>query len=404
MRCNLRWVACGILFALLAGCGDSSVDDGTGGSGGSVSSADAFMFVNRVRDPSSRTNFVSVLSSLAAQEIELTNALEVPGFSRFRTYDESVFTFNGESQQVTRYAVTDDLTLREEGRFSMVNLGVQGFRTSIVFISPERAYYIDPVGFQVVVWNPATMEITTTFPIPELERDGFPFITIGVPLVVGDYVATPVSWRLDDQSNVIPATGLLVVSAVTDEFTTIAEDMRCGVSASGFVFEGAYYALGDWDAGVYSVYNPGPTPSPCLVRWNAGDLNFDPDYVLDMAAFTGSPQLAGVFGGAGDSIVARVYDTEVDVDTIQETIDPDEYFNLELWRWAQIDFRTQEVSRLGELDLTGISFNPSVVDGVYYVPQIDEETQTSVLFAVDGTSVTQSVRATGDIITVGRIR
>jgi len=392
------------MAALALGCGDDGDDDGTGGSGGGATEDAAFLVVNRVRDPSSRTNFVSVLPSLGAQEIALEDALEVPGLSRFRAYDGSVFTFDGESQRITRYAVDDDLALREEGRFSLVNLGVQGFRTSIVFISPERAYYVDPVGLQVVVWNPKEMEITTTFPIPELEREGFPLITIGVPLVVDDYVATPISWRLSDQSNVIPVTGLLVLSATDDEITTIAEDARCGVSASGFVFDGAYYALGDWDAGVYSVYNPASTPAPCLVRWNAGDLDFDPDYVLDMAELTGSPQLAGVFGGAGESIVARVYDTEVDVDTIEATVDPEAYFNLELWRWARIDFPTQRVNHLVELELTGISFNPSVVDGVYYVPQIDEQTQTSVLYAIDGTTVSESVRATGDIVTVGRIR
>ena len=419
-------LACALccFLLVLVGCGDNN-DTANNATAANNTSPDtsspnnttapqqdpAYLFVNRVRTPASRTNYVSILPSLDAQTVDLDEALEITGPSRFRVYDGDVFIFEGETGEVARYDVGEDRSLTEVGRFSMAGLGIQGFiRTSIAFISDDRAYYVDPVQAQVVVWSPERMEITTTFDIPEIERDDFPLVTVGTSEVVaGEYVVTPMSWRTQTQSDAVYETVLLVLSATEDEFFALATDDRCGVSSSGVVYEDAYYALGDYDAGAYSVLQPDENlPEPCMLRWAAGADDFDPNYELELTDVVGAPQFSGAFGAVEGKFVVRAYDADFAPSEIPDMLggNPSAYFGLELWRWAVVDLEDETATLLDDLPLTGVGFNPSVVEGAFYVPQIDEETQASTLFAVDteSTSVTESVSATGDILTVDRIR
>ncbi len=368
----------------------------------------AYLFVNRVRTGFARTNYISILPDLEAREIDLDAAVEVFGPSRFRIYDGDVFVFEGETGEVARYEVAEDLSLEEVGRFSMAGEGVQGFfYLSIAFLSPERAYYVDPAQGRVILWNPQAMEITNTLEVPDLVKEDYPVTTVGLSKVVGEYVVTPVSWRTSNQSRAIYESVLLVLSATDDEVVTIARDARCGVSSTGIVHDGAYYILGDWDGGVYSVLRPDEgLPEPCMLRWQPGAQEFDPDYELELTDVVGAPHFSGAFGMVDTKFVVRAYDSDLSVEEIPDEINSmaPRYFDLELWRWAVVDIEAQTATILDDLPLTGVGFNPAVIDGVFYVPQIDEETQNSTLIAIDGTATSESVRATGDIVTVGRIR
>ncbi len=392
--------------ATLAACGPTDQPDDNADT--DLATEPAYLFVNRVRTLASRTNYVSILPSLEPTDIDLDAALEVPGTSRFAALDGKVYVFEGETGEVSRYRATDDLALVEEARFSMANEGVSSFGTALAFISPTRAYYIDREQAQVVVFDPTEMVLSGSFSVPGLVRDDYPLTLVSSPAVVGDEVVVPVGWRTNDQSEAVFATAILVLSATEDRVVGVFEDSRCGPGLSGFVHEGAFHVLGDWDAGAYDAFLPDPDDeriAACLLRYTPGSDGFDPDYLLDMTEVTGRPLANGAFGTVDGRIVARVWDAEDSPAEVVSTLtDPAQWFGLEVWRWAVVDMRTEETTILSSLDLSGTSFNPSVVDDRFYVPVIDEETQSSTYVEIDGVETRDSVRATGDIITAGRLR
>lgn len=365
----------------------------------------AYVFTNRVRTPDSRTNFLSLLPSLDAQEVNLERALPVPGVSRVRVHEGKVFVFEGETATVVRYGVSEELELEEEARFSMAGAGVARFLTSILFISAERAYYLDTDLGQVVVFNPSAMELVSTFDVPGFQREGFPLVSIGRPAVVADQVAVSVSFSNFDQTDAVLKVIVVALSATRDEVIAVAEDDRCALGGSGFAYDGAYYATGEWVSGAYELVIGTHAPS-CMLRYDPQTEAFDMDYYVDLPAATGVPHFSGFFGPQDGTLAFRAYDAAQSVSELAGTLSgAPEYFGLELWRWGLFDVDTQTAALVDGLPLTGQSFAPSTIDGKFYVPVIDEETQTSQLFAIypDG-NVTPSVSATGDIIYTARVR
>jgi len=409
------WGGAACLLAALPACGNGDDDLDGGPSKPDVQVPDvggeAFLFVNRIRTLVSRTFFVSVLPQLGEGVIDTSEALEVSaGLSRFRAFQGKVYVFRGEGGRVIRFGVEDDLSLVEEASFSMANEGIQEFLLSVAIINEQRAYYFDPAAAKVVVWNPETMSIESTFEVPETRREDLPLTVVGTPSIVGEFVVIPTSWRSRAQDDALPEVGMVVLSADRNELVAVLTDRRCGVSTTGFVLDGAYYILGDWFSGVLDVFAPEGTdlPPPCLLRWQPSSPGeFDPDFRIDMRALTGAPQFDGAFGTADGKFVTRVYDASFADDEIPNMVaDPRDYFNLELWRWAVVDLEAETVERIDTLPLTGTSFNPSVVDGDFLVPQLDEDTQTSELVVIDAAAAATeaALRAEGDIIDVERIR
>ncbi|MEM9864751.1 MAG: hypothetical protein AAF938_24325 [Myxococcota bacterium] len=386
-------------FAAFA-CGD---DDGAMPDAPSADSAtpsgDIFIVANRVLTPSSRTVFVHALSSMAAQELDAANAVEVNGRSRVRVFEDAVYIFDGESGRVIRYGVTSERAFVEEDEFSMAELGITRFRSSFAFLSAERAYYIDIPSEQVVVWNPSAMEIVSTFDLVGVVRDEGGAAG-GSVHVLGDEVFMPIAWASTTTGEFFNEVAVLVLSASEDRTARIVTDARCAISGGAFVENEQLYVLGDLGSGVYDFFTETAVQSPCLVRIGEGDTAFAADFALDMRAATGAPQVSNAVGNGRGSFVTRVFDTDFDVTTLTN---PATYFALELWRYGVVSLPSGETEVI-DLPLSGISFDPLIIDGDYYIQQVDEDEGRTTLFRLDGSIATPSVSAAGDIQFAGRLR
>ena len=238
-------------LVLLAGCGEDAVADPDLGMQPDAGTGDpAYLVVQRIRTPDSRTVFLSVLPDLAARDLDTASSLEVSGTSRATAFGGKVFVFDGESGIVTRYAVSDAGALVEESpSLSFATFGIVRFRTTFAFVSPTRAYYLDLVGGQMIVWDPEAMAILESIPVPETQRGEFNVVG-GAIVQVGSELVAPISWDNLVTREIVPSINALVFSADTGQLLRVDESAACVVAASGF-------ADGDVGGGASAGVDPG---------------------------------------------------------------------------------------------------------------------------------------------------
>lgn len=360
----------------------------------------AYLVVSRVVNPDGRNVYLSVLPSLDAATLDLSQALELSGLSRAFVHDGAVFAMDGETGQIARYEADDELRLSETGRFSMANLGITGFSSAFAFISPTRAYYIDATNLQVVVWNPQAMEIAGTFPIADLAREGFN-PSVEAPRVGGDRVIAPIGWSNSQQRTFHPVVGLLVLDAQANELVAILEDSRCAIGGGGFFDDqGDFYVIGDTSQGVYEVFGPEAVPDACLLRLPAGGSEFDPDFFERMGDLTENPYFAGLIGTPERTLLTRGFAPDFDLSGLST---PGEYFDAQGWLWQLIDLDAETHTSI-ELPPHVHSFGPFSVAGEFYLPQFSDEDQQTVLYRLNGTKPVESITTPGEVQNMGKIR
>ncbi|MEM9729130.1 MAG: hypothetical protein AAF997_11120 [Myxococcota bacterium] len=397
---------CCSLALVLGACGDDSAG-GSGGSGGSAG-GDAFLVANRVRTPDSRALFVSVLPSLDVGQVDLAGAIELSGVSRAVAFDGKVYGFDGESGVVTRYVVDGDRLVEDvlddgsRARFGMSGVGVTSFTSQIIFLSSERAYYVDTLSLdQVVVWNPTAMTLTSTFPAPELAREGFSSTTGGSLIAIEDFVVMPVSWADQASATFVPTAAMIVFSASEDRVIGLIEDDRCVIARAAIADSGSVFLMADSGGGVADLFSePGSVPPPCLLEWELGAAELNPDFYRDLRTITGFPLVSGAVGRGDGTFITQLYTSDID----PLTLEPLELLDLSLWQWGIVDFRSDTSTLIGAIPQGGVSSTGWVIDGTYMVPEFDDDGGQSALFQIDDPGATELLTVTGELFNVDRIR
>ena len=408
-----RLVASSLLsIALALGCGDSESGTGTGGTGaangtagtgGGAPRSTALLATQRIFTTDNRFIAAQVVSELDGQELDPSQSLELSGFSRTYVFGGKLFVFDGETLQVTRYAIDDDLRLTEDGRFSMMGVGVTSFAPTTVFINPTRAIYIGREEI-AVVFDPEAMVITSTFDVPGLAKEGL-IARFNAPIRVGDNLYMAIAWWNGDTFEVHPAVAAAVLSAEEDRFLGIAEDSRCVFSDSGFAADGAYYVVGNNFSGAIDLATPEEFPPPCLLRLREGATEFDADFYVDLAESTGTRLLGGLELGIGDGrYIGQVYGASQDPSELDS---PSSVFGENLFRYALFSVSNGLATVVDDLPLTARNnFFPALIDGIPYVP-INDGFDNSQLFRIDPETRSAEIAlqsSAGQIIGLQRIR
>ncbi|MEM6295169.1 MAG: hypothetical protein AAGA54_28115 [Myxococcota bacterium] len=424
-----RWLsfgcALGIVFAS-NGCGDTGEggdsvsadadteadpgDDGsnsTSSEGGEDETGNAgaegdgvYVLGSRIRTPSGRTFYASLLPNLEPQTVDLSKAIELNGFARSFAFDDSMFLMDSESLEIQRYAVDEELQVTFENRVSMAQTGVSTFTTNFVFIAPDRAFYLDIAGLQIIPWNPKEMTVGQPVPIEGVEREGFVAFASGLH-ATEDRLYVPLGWTSDDllENSALPVVGVLIIDAVTGETLSVIEDDRCGVAGGGVLREnGDFYVLGDSADGRYNAFGP-VNLAPCLTRVLAGTDAFDPDYYVDMRTLTGAPEVGDIVGLPDGTAVTRVVIDGVDPSAVE---DPFDLTLMEIWEWVKIDLDAGTAVRL-DIPPSALTFPPFAV-GDRLAVQREREDGTSTLYIIEGDGTVESVVVEGEILQFGRLR
>ncbi len=399
-----------------AGVGGAS-EGGAGGSPGG-SEPGPVAVLTRVCGPDECLHYLNAFAELPeSQSIDRKLGAE-SGNTQGVVFGDAAYIFDRDDQSVTRWTIASDLELQRGETVSFQNAGVaDACAICNVFGDATHAYMVDSTGGSIVTWNPTTMEIVNVQALPEdaLTRDGLP-AGFAWPTVVNGRAYMAAAWMNYDTLETYGAAAVVTFDATTDEpEVTVIEDDRCGVTSAVTPFAdaaGNVYVVGDWSSGLDQIGKATPAPNPaCLLRINAGEESFDPDYYVDLLEVAGARALYGAYGMAGGTKMLLNYWPLSEDPPTAEAIAEDPYaYYSGTFRYSVLDLATETTTEVNDIPPAGAGNNtPLVLDGVNLI-QVYPDGARDVgadLFAIapDG-SATKVLEAgpNADFEMVGRLR
>lgn len=219
---SLRNVLLAALALGLYGCGG---DDKTTPDAGSTADDHAYVVSSYVFNlDNSTTSYVSALGSLDAQTIDYTKARMFGDLSDMWVYDGSVFVMSTSDVTITKFSVASG-ALVEGKALSLQSYGPTevGFNRN-TFISSTKAYFMNGAA-EFIVWNPSTMTITGTIPLPaQTARAGYtlyPGYLDRAALQRGGKLYQPLYWHGASFFEVTPDSLIAVIDTATDKVETV---------------------------------------------------------------------------------------------------------------------------------------------------------------------------------------
>lgn len=319
------------------------------------------------------TSYVALLPSLGSDvEIDYSRVLEVGSASSiFGPEKESFFAVGlDETPTVTKYDIVDGerFVERETIDFSSYGLTYMWRDPGLVpFLSAGKAYVIDNRELQVVVWNPAAMEIDGSFSLADVADPDYPLTRFEAdPTFRGDDLLVLVTHSTEDDVGA-PYTSLLTIDTVNDRVKRVVREDRCGglwesvKDSKGDI----YFSSGTWDATENRVFGEAVETAPCIVRVKAGESEFDPDYFVDSASI-GGYAAGGMVTGGGDIAYIKVLD-ETALPPIDEE-DFDAVWGGENWQWFRFELGSDAAATpVTNLPLSNGGGGELIVEGRSYV-------------------------------------
>ena len=375
-----------------AGCGTSNSDaapmSSAGSSGnpaagstgnsdaGSTGSPDAgnagspaYLVAERVFAPEGRSYYVSLVDAVPQGQLDRSLAYEFPS-ADVEIYERAVFIRDRVANTITRYAVTGDLKLEEQGKLSFQSTGLGAVRVRSAYLSATRAYALDAEGWRMVEWDPSKMELTgQVVPLEGFEKPGLTG-SIGTPQRVGDRIFAAVGWQDYDQLVASPTSGaMLMIDAQGQASTSLLEDARLGGAYRVYAgSDGAAYvggAVGGDFRHFGSVSGGGAFPPSGLLRIQSGASEFDPGYQVNIESITGSPGVSAVYRVDEHTVLAQIWDPDVPMDALADSSD---YTSATEFVYALVDTDQGSWTRIDSIPKGGVgNAGDHVVDDKLYV-------------------------------------
>jgi hypothetical protein len=375
-----------LLLATSAGCGDGG---GDGDSSEAPASGPLYAVMYEVYDDVGSTSYLSLLNTLDIEEVDTSKAREYGGGRAFiQTYNGWLFVGDADSPTVTRYSVDARGELVTEGVISFASYGLPAsqFDTwNVTFINPNKAYLLDLDQGTTIIWNPSTLEILGDIPPPdELLRPGLRLE--GTPGALRDgLLFRTFGWVDDDGAQYSTEFFLATYDVATDQLVSLVTETRCPVPGNLVDQDEAgniYFSNWIWSVAGTIMRD---APPSCVLRINAGETGFDPDWTLDYSTFTeGRKGAMFTYLDGGRGLISAFYDERTSFDA---TTDPWSYVGSNNWRIWNVDLAGGTGSPLEGIDYNGGAFTPVQFDGRLFlmVPGGEEVSYATQLYeVVDG--------------------
>lgn len=365
----------------------------------------AYLVGTRIFDDTTTTSYFHVLPGLGADvTFDLQQALEVPGSAKlYSAYDLGWFAIgSGEAPIITRYELDAAGTLVPGQSMSLLGQGVTDLWDTLYFVSPTKAYYPDRPGGQLIVWNPSTMEVTGTVPLPDTLRPGYLALYGYAPIVRGNELLISVGWfDWDVTDSALPETGVVVLDTTTDSVVRFDTDTRCGgVTQPITLPSGDAYLVSSALAGAAHRLGRLDT-APCALRIPAGSNQLDPDYSLSLEGVTGS-NLAGEPVPAGDYVFLRAFDDTLA--TMEGPMATWELTSQAAWRWLRWDPSASEPAQLSDMTPSTADVSWFQVDGRVYGSETTPDYSQTTLIELSAEGPIRALTAPGFLHGVARVR
>jgi hypothetical protein len=381
--------ACSILALIIAGpplaCGESdtiSVDAPNTGDGAPVFAVGSTTFSQE-----GVSSYVALVPGLGPEvNVDYERVLELPAGGRIwgsTALPGELLAVNNETATVTRYGLTRSGELEPRETLGFSAHGITAFSaesgTRIDVVSPSKAYLFDGGTAQAVVFDPSSMVISGVIDLGALVRDGWrTSFGFSETLLRGEELVVFTFYEDMAAQQHAAELRLALVDTRSDTATVVA-DSRCPATYAMRTNSGDIYFSSDGRAAAYHRTQPSSTPTPCLLRLNAGSPALDPSFRMDLASLTGGLATGGLVpAGAAAAFVLAL---DEGLATISETTLPSELYGSRAWRWWRVDLGSESAG--ARIDSPGPSAGGVVfmrVDGESYANDSAPDYSSSTLF------------------------
>lgn len=343
---------------------------------------EAFVIATRVWDDTATNSYFHVVPSLdEGTTVDPSQAMEVPGSARLFAFEDQGWLGigDGESPTISRYTLDARDALVKGDAISLQPFGVESLWPTNYVISPTKAYHPDRAGEQIVIWNPTTMEVQGTIPLPDTAREGYLALYGYGSIQRGKTLLFSVGWFDWATSDaVLPETGLVAIDTETDTVVRFDVDDRCGgitqpvEAASG----DAYFVSSALAGAAYHLDRL--ETEPCALRILKDADAFDPDFALHLSELTDGAIAGDPIPAGGDSLFLRVFDEGLA--TIGEEAKTFEITGQPAWHWWRWDTAANEAAPVGELVPSPANVSFFEVDGrVFAIDEKDDSTASTLI-------------------------
>lgn len=331
--------------------------------------------------PEGTSTYLAVLRDLGPQEIDYAQAIELPGWADVWVHEGAVYVSEGETPQITRYTVTDAGQLEAGATVSFANYGITDAAFwNNTFVSTDKAYMKNGAS-EYVIWNPQTMEITGTLPLPAFEpRDGLelrPGTTDRSNVIRDGALYQPFYGSDADYVRFSEDSAIVVIDIATDTVVDTIEAACAGLDI-GTQDEAGNLWFSPWTSGVITPIRDGAAPT-CVTKIPVGSELAETAFAF--ADLTDGREGAAVHDIVGDKLVFSTFHDE----RVEITADSDPWALVggANWRLWTYDPATNTASENATIDWnSGAVYTFDVGGGTYaLVPATDYA--TSSVYALD---------------------
>lgn len=351
------------------------------------------------------STYLSLLHTLDLQAIDYAAAREFAGWADLWVHGGKVFITDGEAPALTRYTVATGGALEQDDRLSFANYGADtaAFWKN-VFVTPTKAFLFVPGSREVVVWDPAALEITGTFALPELSDRGSQqlYVTTDRSAVVrGKRLYVPVAWGNWDDVSLSHDSAVVVIDTNLDEVVA-SLPVACPDLNVGTIDDRGDIYFSNWVYGVTPALFEGG-PHTCAVRIKAGQDVIDDGWSLTFADATGGREAAALrFIGGGKALVSVFHDEEAAL-----TPESDRFATLDAphWKFWTLDLETRSAQPVEGIGRHSGGYYSTRIDerNMLFVPSGDYASTDAIELFADG-SVEPRWEATGWVTRLFKLR
>jgi len=365
----------GALAACLLALGAAACGDGSNNTGVDApppvdaAPGPAVLVAERVFGTTGRSYFVSVHAAVPTGPIDRSKAREFSS-ADIEIYNGAVYIRDRDANTMTRFHVSDDLQLVQDGQLSFMLKGLAPGRFHTAYLTPTRAFVLDSNDWRMIEWNPTTMQLAAgaDIPITFMKKTALPFGAISPPARVGDRLVSSVYWADLDNLIMYPGSGAaLVIDANNPTVPTFLEDARVGGAFRVYADpSGDTFVSGVVGGDVHlfgSALGGGTLPTSGILRIPAGATAFDPDYLVDVEAITQSPGVWATHRIDDHTLLAQVLDPGKPAPA-----NADDYGASTDFIYMAIDTAAKTATRIDSLPTGGIAnAGEHIVDDHLYI-------------------------------------
>jgi hypothetical protein len=359
-----------------------------------------YAMATAVTDDTGSNTYVKVFSELDG-ELDLGSAREFPGWSDMGAVGRYLFVSSGEAPTVWRFTIGDDGELVDDGELSFGSyVGDANFYNQTL-ISETQAYLVGEGEY--VVWNPTSLEITGTFPFPELpDREGIPaYVALDRGAVVrDDRLYHAVAWSDAQELHMMPDSRIVVIDLEANEVVDVHTVPCPDLAVADRDEEGNLY-FSNW------VYSPGYTllrdgVPACAVRIPAGSEELDESWQLAYAETTDHEGAVVNYLGEDKWLFSSFLNDPAIHDPEDDWFD---WLFGDHWQLSVLDPETMTITDVEGAPRNGGGYYASRIDGTTHVLIPGDGYTTTAVYAIgDDGAARKQVDANGWATRLFRVR